>query len=169
MILRGWGVFVTDRWSDWQTDICDSRVAFATENLFAFQIHNVKIETFPKRINQIIWNWYFLVMVSIYSFSYMLQNNILEIVISHWLLVQFLRNRIWLFFKVFFFFFRNRIWAKSTSPNEQESAQFPHPDAVEHHGTPSFSTEVHLKYSVPLYVKGNLQDSPFVVKQPENW
>ena len=28
MILRGWGVLVTDR----QTDICYSRVAFATEN-----------------------------------------------------------------------------------------------------------------------------------------
>ena len=49
----------------------------------------------------------------------------------------------------------------------QELAQFPHPVAVVHHGTPLFATEVHLKYSVPLYVNGNLHDSPFVVRQPD--
>ena len=31
LILIGWGVSVTDKWIDRQTDICDCRVAFVTE------------------------------------------------------------------------------------------------------------------------------------------
>ena len=55
------------------------------------------------------------------------------------------------------------------SPEGQDEAQFPHPFPVEvrHHGTPLFAIEVHSKYSAPWYVKGNLQASPSVVKQPD--
>ena len=38
MILRGWAVFVMDRRTDRQADICNSKVAFMTENVKRFWI-----------------------------------------------------------------------------------------------------------------------------------
>ena len=35
MVSSCWGVLQTDRWTDKQTDICECRVAFATENIDA--------------------------------------------------------------------------------------------------------------------------------------